>query len=218
MAPDRQQTAIPFADLAAHYAAVETTVRPAIDRVLRRGWYILGEEVSAFEQEFARWLGAAHVVGVGSGTDAIHLALRAAGIQPGDEVIAPANTCVPTIAGICAAGAHPVLADVHPDTLTLDPASVERAITPRTRAIVPVHLYGHPCDMDGLSAVARAHDLRIIEDCAQAHGATYHGRKCGTFGDAAAFSFYPTKNLGCFGDGGAVATNDPEIAKRLRKL
>ena len=193
-------------------------VRPAIDRVLRRGWYVLGEEVAAFEREFAAWLGVERVVGVGSGTDAIHLALRAVGVEPGDEVITAANTCVPTVAGICAAGARPVPADVDAGTLTLDPASVEGAITRRTRAIVPVHLYGHPCDMDGLMAVARVHDLRVVEDCAQAHGALYKGRKCGTFGDAAAFSFYPTKNLGCFGDGGAVATNNPEVAERLRKL
>lgn len=192
--------------------------RAAIDRVLERGWFILGEELSAFENEFAAYLGVRHVIGVGSGTDAIHLALRAAGVTSGDEVITAANTCVPTVAGIGCAGARPALADVNPDNLTLDADDFARRITPETKAVVPVHLYGHPCDMEPLLNVARDTGLLVIEDCAQAHGARYKGALCGTFGDAAAFSFYPTKNLGAYGDAGAVATNDPALAERLRLL
>lgn len=209
---------IPFVDFRAQFAALERELRAAMDRVFARGWYVLGEEGAAFESEFAAYLGVARAVGVASGTDAIHLALRAAGVGPGSEVITVANTCVPTVAAIEAAGARPVLVDACEDTLTLDPAQVDAAITPATRAIVPVHLYGHPCDMDPLLDLARAHGLAIVEDCAQAHGARYRNRLCGTLGTAAAFSFYPTKNLGAFGDGGAVATDDPAVADRVRML
>lgn len=209
---------IPFLELKSRFRAIEPEVRSAIDRVLDRGWYVLGEEVQHFEREFADWLGVEHVVGVASGTDAIHLALRALGVGPGDEVITVANTCVPTVTAIEAAGARPVLVDATPDTLTMDPDGVASAITPKTRALVPVHLYGHPCDMDALMPIAEEHGLMVVEDCAQAHGARYRGRPCGTFGHAAAFSFYPSKNLGAYGDAGAVATGDSKIAERLRRL
>lgn len=197
---------------------MDPEIRAAIDRVLARGWFILGCELKTFELEFAAYLGVRHVVGVGSGTDAIHLALRAAGITHGDEVITAANTCVPTVAAIACAGARPALADADPATLTLDAADLARRITPRTKAVVPVHLYGHPCDMDPILNVAHDHGITVVEDCAQAHGACYRGARCGTFGDVAAFSFYPTKNLGALGDAGAVATNDAAIAERLRLL
>lgn len=209
---------IPFLELKTQFRAIEPEARAALDRVLTRGWYVLGEECAAFESEFAAYLGIEHAVGVNSGTDAIELALRALGVGPGDEVITAANTCVPTAAGITSAGATLVPADVDPQTLTLDAQSVAAAITPKTRAIVPVHLYGHPCDMDPLLALARERGLLVVEDCAQAHGARYRDMFCGTLGDAAAFSFYPSKNLGAFGDGGAVATRDPEVAARLRRL
>ncbi|MCH8203623.1 MAG: DegT/DnrJ/EryC1/StrS family aminotransferase [Candidatus Hydrogenedentes bacterium] len=209
---------IPFVDLKKQFRALESEMREAIDRVLVRAWFVLGEELDTFEGAFAKYLGAKHAVGVGSGTDAIHLALRAAGIGPGDEVITVANTAVPTLTGICACGASAVLVDIDPTTFTLDPALIAEAITSNTKAIVPVHLYGHPCDMDAILAVAQKHSLVVIEDCAQAHGALYKGRPCGTFGEAAAFSFYPSKNLGAYGDGGAVVTNNPDIDERLRKL
>jgi len=210
--------AIPFVELQSQFRAIEGEVRAAMDRVLNRSWFVLGEECAAFETEFAAWLGADHAVGVGSGTDAIHLALRAAGVGHGDEVITAANTCVPTVAGIGASGATPVLVDAHPDTLTLDPDGLPAARTERTRAIVPVHLYGHPCDMDPILAFAEEHGLAVVEDCAQAHGARYKGRACGTLGHLAALSFYPSKNLGACGDGGAVTTGNPALAASLRKL
>lgn len=209
---------IPFLELKTQFQAIEPEVRAAIDRVLARGWYVLGEEGAAFERAFAAHIGIEHAIGVNSGTDAIGLALRALGVGPGDEVITAANTCVPTAVGIMSTGATLVPADVDPQYLTLDAKSVAAMITPKTRAIVPVHLYGHPCDLDPVLALARERNLVVVEDCAQAHGAQYRGKKCGTIGDAAAFSFYPSKNLGAFGDGGAVVTGDPEVAARLRRL
>ncbi len=209
---------VPFVELQSQFRAIEAEVRGAIDRVLERSWYVLGEECAAFEREFAAWVGTRHAVGVGSGTEAIHLALRAVGVGHGDEVITVANTCVPTIAGIGASGAMPVLVDAHPETLTLDPDKLGAALSARTRAIVPVHLYGHPCDMDPIMAFAAEHGLTVVEDCAQAHGALYKGRPCGTLGHLAAFSFYPSKNLGAYGDAGAVTTNDPTLDAALRKL
>lgn len=209
---------IPYVELRTQFAAIEPEIRAAIDEVLRSGWFILGSQGRAFEEEFAAYVGAAHTVGVASGTEAIQLALTAVGVRPGDEVITVANTCVPTICGITGAGATPVLVDIDPATFTMEPACLERAITSRTKAIVPVHLYGHPCDMDPILAVARKHGLKVVEDCAQAHGARYRDRCCGTLGDAAAFSFYPTKNLGAYGDGGAVTTNDPAVDTELRML
>jgi len=209
---------VPFGDLARQYQLIRTEVDGAIARVLRKGWFILGEEVSAFERDFAAYLGCRNVVGVASGTDALHLALVAAGVRPGDEVITAANTCVPTASGITSAGATVVLADVDPLTFTLQPADIERAITPRTRAIVPVHLYGQAADMDPIIEISNRKGIPVVEDAAQAHGATYRGKKLGTIGDAGCFSFYPSKNLGAFGDAGAVATDNDDLAAKLRQL
>lgn len=210
--------AIPLVDLKSAYARLRAEIDAATARVLASGWYILGPEVRAFEDEFAAYLGAGHAVGVASGTDAVLLALRALGVGAGDEVITVAHTAVATITAITLSGATPRFVDIDPATYTLDPARLEAAITPRTRAVVPVHLYGAPADMQPILAIARAHGLLVVEDCAQAHGATIGGRRVGTFGDAAAFSFYPTKNLGALGDGGAVVTNRPDVAERLRLL
>jgi dTDP-4-amino-4,6-dideoxygalactose transaminase len=209
---------IPFGELKSQFRSIEKEIRAAIDDVLESSWYIFGRNCRAFEEEFAAYVGARHAVGVGSGPEAIHLALRAIGVGPGDEVITAANTCVPTAAGISASGASIVLVDPDPDTLTLDPSKLDAAITDRTRAIVPVHLYGHPCDMDGILAVATRRGVAVIEDCAQAHGTKYRGKRCGAFGTAAAFSFYPSKNLGACGDAGAVTTNDDSVAARVRSL
>ena len=207
---------IPFLNLVPGPDAAE--VRAAIDRVVTRGWFVLGPELDAFEQEFAAAVGAAHTVGVGTGTDALALALRAAGITAGDDVItAPVSAAYSALA-IMMAGARPVFADVDPDRLTLDPATVEQAITPKTRAMMPVHLYGQPADMASLMRIAAKHDLVVIEDCCQAHLATCAGRPVGSFGVAAAYSCYPTKNLGARGDGGAITTNSAELAARLRRL
>ncbi len=209
---------IPFMNFHTEFRRLEYELRGAMDQVWDAGWFILGRQLEAFEREFAGYAGVKHAVGVASGTDALHLALAALDIGPGCGVIAPANTCVPTVTGIALSGAQIQLADIDPATRTLSPESVERAIGPETKAIVPVHLYGHPCDMDALRAIAARHGLVIVEDAAQAHGAEYRGRRCGALGEAAAFSFYPTKNLGAYGDAGAVTTNDDETAARLRRL
>jgi len=209
---------IPFGELKSQFFGIESEIRAAIDEVLDKAWYIHGEQCKAFEAEFAAYTGTEYAVGVASGTEAIQLALMATGVGPGDAVITAANTCVPTAAAISATGATPVLVDVDPVTMTMDPDKIEAAITPRTRAIVPVHLYGHPCDVDAILAVAEAHGVPVIEDCAQAHGTEYTGRCCGTFGAAGAFSFYPSKNLGAYGDGGAITTNDGALAEKLRIL
>ncbi|MCB8967804.1 MAG: DegT/DnrJ/EryC1/StrS family aminotransferase [Ardenticatenaceae bacterium] len=209
---------IPFVDLKAEYEALRAELDTAVSQAIASGWYILGEEVSAFEAEFASYIGIEHAVGVASGTDAILLGLRALGVGPGDEVITVAHTAVATIAAIELAGATPVFVDIEPDTYTLDPALLAAAITPRSKAIIPVHLYGHPADLDPILALARQHKLYVLEDCAQAHGTRYHGKIVGSFGDAAAFSFYPTKNLGALGDGGAVVTRHDEVAERLLAL
>jgi dTDP-3-amino-3,4,6-trideoxy-alpha-D-glucose transaminase len=193
-------------------------VRAAIDRVMQRGWFILGPEVEAFEAEFAAASGARFAVGVGSGTDAIALLLRASGIGTGDEVLVPALTAAYTGLAVAAAGAHPVMVDVDPDTLTIDPAACAAAVTPRTRAIVPVHLYGQAADLTALTELAVRCGLLIVEDCCQAHLGTHHGVPVGTVGAGGAFSFYPTKNLGALGDGGMVITSDPAIADRIRRL
>ena len=209
---------IPFNELLGQYLEIRIEIDDAVQRVLDSGWYILGKEVAAFEEEFAAYCGAVACVGVNSGTDALHLALRACDIGPGDEVITVSHTAVATVAAIHLAGATPVLVDVDPITYTLDPAKLAAAITPRTRAVIPVHLYGHPADMDPILAIARRHGLRVIEDCAQAHGARYHGQAVGTLGDIGCFSFYPTKNLGALGDGGAVISRDAGLAARVRLL
>jgi dTDP-3-amino-3,4,6-trideoxy-alpha-D-glucose transaminase len=193
-------------------------VAAAVARVIERGWFVLGPEVEAFEREFASACGARFAVGVGNGTDAITLALRALGIGPGDEVIVPAMTAAFTGLAVIASGAIPRIVDVEPQTLTLDPDASAAAVTSRTRAIVPVHLYGHPADMPSLRRVADRHELMIVEDCCQAHLATESGVPIGVRSDAAAFSFYPTKNLGALGDGGAIITNDDQLASRLRRL
>ena len=193
-------------------------VRGAIERVIERGWFVLGPEVEAFEREFAAASGAAHAVGVGNGTDALALILRGLGIGAGDEVITTPLSAAYTALAILMAGARPVFADVDPRRLTIDPDRVEQAIGPRTRAILPVHLYGQAADMDALTQVAARHNLAIVEDCCQAHLATASGRPVGTIGVAGAFSFYPTKNLGALGDGGAIVTNDATLAATIKRL
>ncbi len=209
---------IQFNNLRAAEASLADEIRTAAIRVLERGWYVLGPEVEQFEAAFADYHGVGHAVGVASGTDAIELALRAAGIGPGDEVITVSHTAVATVCAIERTGAKPVLVDVDPTSYTMDPAAAEAAIGPRTKAIVPVHLYGHPADMPALAAITQRHGLLLIEDCAQAHGARLGGRLVGTLGHLGAFSFYPTKNLGACGDGGAVITRDSQLAARLRRL
>jgi dTDP-4-amino-4,6-dideoxygalactose transaminase len=209
---------VPFADLTRMTQAMRGDLDTAIRRVMDSGRFVLSGEGAAFEAEFAQAVGVRHAVGVGSGTDAIELALRALGVGPGDEVVTQANTCVPTVAAIERAGATPVLCDVDADTATIDPASLERALTSRTRAVVPVHLYGQVGDLEQVLAVCSEQGLQVVEDCAQAHGATLGGRAAGSMGAAGAFSFYPTKNLGALGDGGAVVTDDDALAERLRLL
>ncbi len=209
---------IPFGDLGRQYAALQPELEAAALRVLRSGWYVLGPEVRAFEAEWAAYCGAAHCVGVANGTDALHLALRAVGVGAGDEVITAPNAAGYTAFALRLIGARPVYADVDQHTWTLDPRSAERLVTPRTRAIVPVHLYGAPADVESLSALARRHRVALVEDCAQAHGGTAQGRPVGAWGDAACFSFYPTKNLGALGDAGAVTAADAGVAERVRRL
>jgi dTDP-4-amino-4,6-dideoxygalactose transaminase len=207
---------IPFVDLATQYRAIEDDIKKAIHAVLDRGDYILGRDVDAFEKEYAAFSEVEHCVGLDNGMSALELALRALEIGPGDEVIAPANTFIATVLCISGAGAAPVLVDCDPVTHTIDVAAIERAITPRTKAIMPVHLYGQPADMDPIMALARKHKLVVVEDSCQAHGARYKGVRCGSIGDAAAFSFYPGKNLGGYGDGGALTTNNAKIAEKVR--
>jgi len=202
----------------AQYLSYKNDIDAAISRVLDSGWYILGDEVKKFEEDFARYIGISNAIGVGSGTEAIHLALASCGIGLGDEVITASHTAVATVAAIELAGATPVLVDIEPDFFTLDPNKLEEAITPQTKAILPVHLYGQPADLDAIVAIAREHGLYVIEDCAQAHGATVGGERVGSFGDMGCFSFYPTKNLSALGDGGAVVTDDPELAEKARLL
>ena len=202
----------------AQYTSYHDEIDAAIRRTLDSGWYVLGKEVVAFEEEFAAYLGARHAVGVNSGTDALHVALKGLGIGPGDEVITVSHTAVATVAAIVAAGAAPVLVDIEPDHFTIDAHRIEAAVTPRTKAVIPVHLYGQPCNMDAVLEVARRRGLKVIEDCAQATGADYRGRKVGSFGDIGCFSFYPTKNLGALGDGGMVVTDDDALAEQLRAV
>ena len=196
----------------------DADVTAAIGRVVERGWFILGPELDAFEREFAEACGARHAAGVGTGTDALHIALRALGIGPGDEVITSPLSAAYTALAILMAGARPVFADIDPDRLTIAPAAVEAAITPRTAAIMPVHLYGQAADMTAIAAVAARHGLAIVEDCCQAHLATCGGRPVGSFGAAAAYSFYPTKNLGALGDGGALTSDDDRLVARAKRI
>jgi dTDP-4-amino-4,6-dideoxygalactose transaminase len=209
---------VPFGDLSRRYDSLRDSLDRAVRETMRDGWFVLGNRGAEFERSFAAWCGASHGIGVASGTDALNIALRACGIRPGDEVITAANTCVPTVVGIMLSGAVPVLVDIEPSSYTMDPAKLEDRMTSRTRGIVPVHLYGQCADMTSICEIARRHNLLVIEDCAQSHGAMVGGRMAGTMGDAAAFSFYPTKNLGAFGDGGLVLTSDAEIAERARLL
>ena len=202
----------------ANYLAHKDEIDAAIARVLDSGWYILGQEVTAFENEFAAYIGVRFGIGVGSGTEALHLALRACGVGESDEVITVSHTAVATVAAIELCGATPVLMDIDLNTYTMDMSQIEQSITKQTKAIIPVHLYGHPADMESIISIARRYELRVIEDCAQSHGAIYKDRKTGAWGDIAAFSFYPTKNLGAIGDGGIVVTDDPELAERARLL
>lgn len=209
---------IPFLDVAAGYRELRDELDEAYRRVMDAGWFILGREVAAFETEFAAYCGVGHCITVGNGLDALHLALRALDIGAGDEVIVPANTFIATWLAVTYAGATPVAVDPDTGTFNVDPAKLEFAITPRTKAVIPVHLYGQPANMAAIREIADAHGLRIIEDAAQAHGARFAGRRAGSWGDCGCFSFYPGKNLGCFGDGGAVTTDDADLAERLRLL
>ena len=210
--------AIPFIDLRAAHEEIGAELDAAVSRVVESGWYLLGPELEAFESDFAGYCGTRHCVGVGSGLSALELALQAAGIGPGDEVIVPAYTWVATWIAVSKTGARPVPVDVHEQTYNIDAGQIAAAITPATAAIVPVHLRGEPADMDAVNEIAEAHGLVVIEDAAQAHGARHRDRRTGGLGIAGAFSFYPTKNLGALGDGGAVTTDDDEIADRVRLL
>lgn len=209
---------IPFLDLKAQYRQLKPEIDEAISRALESAQFVLGPEVVSFEEKFASYCDVAHCKAVSSGTSALHLALLAAGVGPGDEVITVPMTFVATTAAILYSGARPVFVDVHPDTWTMDPALIEAAITPRTKAILPVHLHGLMADMDAITAIARRHQLIVIEDAAQAHGAEYKGRRAGSIGNLGCFSFYPGKNLGAYGEGGAVVCNDPELAQRVALL
>ncbi len=209
---------VPFVDLKQQYQSIRSEIQNAVNGVLESTQFVLGTEVAAFEQEFAAYCGARHGIGVNSGTSALHLALLAAGVGPGDEVITVPFTFVATVAAILYAGAKPVFVDVDPALYTMDPTQLERKITPRTKAILPVHLYGQPADMEPIANIARRHNLTVIEDAAQAHGAEYRGKRVGSLGHMACFSFYPGKNLGAYGEGGMVVTDDPEYARTLRML
>ena len=222
---------VPLCDLYAHHLSMKSEINEAIDRVITRTAFIGGEEVSSFEKEFAAYCGssdkptsktgnsiALHCASCGNGTDALYLALRVLGVRAGDEVITVAHTFIATAEAISLTGARPVFVDIRPDTWLMDPDAVEAAITPRTRAIIAVHLYGQPCDMDRLAHIARRHDLKLIEDAAQAHGARWKGQRVGSFGDAACFSFYPGKNLGAYGDGGAVVSRNGDFIRRVRMV
>lgn len=209
---------IPFLDLKAPYLELRREIDEAIARVVSSGWFIGGVEVDQFEADYAQYCGATHAVGVANGLDALHLALRAMDVGPGDEVIVPSNTYIATWLAVSQCGATPVPVEPDVRTYNIDPALIEAAITPATRVILPVHLYGQPADLDPILAIARKHGLRVLEDGAQAHGARYKGQRLGAHGDAVAWSFYPGKNLGAMGDGGAVTTNDVQLADRIRVL
>jgi len=209
---------IPFLDLKAAYLELQPEIDASIKRVLESGWYILGEEVDAFEQEYAAYCEAKHCVGVANGLDALHLALLALGVGAGDEVIVPSNTYIATWLAVSQCGATPIPVEPDAATYNIDPARIEAAITPRTKVILPVHLYGQPADMAPILSIARKHGLKVLEDGAQAHGARYKGKRLGAHGDVVAWSFYPGKNLGAYGDGGAITTDNAEIAERIRVL
>lgn len=214
----RSYMSVPFIDLKQQYLGMRDEVLSAVDRVFQSTQFVLGKEVTAFEEEFAAYCGVRHGIAVNSGTSALHLALLAGGVGPGDEVITVPLTFVATAAAIVYTGARPVFVDVDPATYTMDPSLIEAAITPRTKAILPVHLYGHAADMDAICSIARRHNLFVVEDAAQAHGAEYKGQRCGSIGDLGCFSFYPGKNLGAYGEGGIVTTDNPEFARTIRML
>lgn len=209
---------VSFLELKPTYLELKDEFDAAYHRVMDSGWYLLGKEIEAFEAEYAAYCETKHCVGVGNGLDAIHLILRGYGIGPGDEVIVPSHTFIATWLGVTFAGAMPVPVEVNPRTYNLDPSRIEAAITPRTKAVIPVHLYGQTADMDPIMEISRRHGLKVVEDAAQAQGARYKGRRAGSLGDAAAFSFYPGKNLGAFSDAGAVTTSDPQLAERMTRL
>ena len=209
---------IPLTDLTTQYISLKEDIDTALLRVLHSGSFILGPEVQAFEQEMAAYCQAGHGIGVGSGTDALHLALLACGIGEGDEVITTPFTFIATAESIARCGATPVFVDIEPGTYNINPALIEERISPRTKALLPVHLYGQACDMTRIMAIARTHELKVIEDCAQALGATWEGRKVGSFGDAGCLSFFPSKMLGAYGDGGMVVTNSDDVAEQVRVL
>lgn len=209
---------VPYLDLKTQYRSIKAEIDTAITGVLESCQFILGSEVANFERDFAAYCGASECIALNSGTSALHLALLAAGVGPGDEVITVPFTFVASVAAVLYAGARPVLVDIDPRSFTMDPAAVESAITPRTKVILPVHLYGQTADMDPILDIARRHNLIVIEDAAQAHGAKYKGRSAGSIGDIGCFSFYPAKNLGAYGEGGAVTTNNPQFAKTMRML
>lgn len=209
---------VPFLDLKAQYRAIAGEISAAMDPVMANADYILGDELEMFEQEFAAYCGAKYAVGLDTGISALELCLRALGIGPGDEVITVSHTFIATVSSISFTGAQPMLVDVDPDTYTLDAHQLQSAITPRTRAILPVHLYGQPADMDEILRIAAAHNLAVVEDACQAHGASYRGRRIGALGVATCFSFYPGKNLGAYGDGGMLVTNDAALADKVRML
>lgn len=218
MSTDSKKAAVPLVDLKPQVAALKGEIASALQRVLDAGIFVLGPEVEAFERDFAAFCGARHAVGVSSGTDALHLALLAAGVGPGDEVITVPFTFIATVAAVEYAGARPVLVDVDTDSYTMDVAQIEARITAKTKAILPVHLYGQSADMDPINDLARRHGLVVIEDASQAHGARYKGRRTGSLGHLGCFSFYPTKNLGAYGEAGAIVTNDDDYARTLRML
>jgi len=209
---------VPLVDLYAQYLSIKPDVDTAIERTIARSAFIGGEELRSFESEFAKYCEAAACVGVGNGTDALYLTLRALGIGAGDEVITVAHTFTATAEAISSIGARPVFVDIKPDTMLMDPDLIESAITPRTRAIIPVHIYGQPCEMDRIMEIARRHGLKVIEDAAQAHGARWRGRRVGSIGDVACFSFFPGKNLGAYGDAGGVVSRDEDLIRRIRML
>ena len=217
-ATPKAQDAIPVLDLRAQYAGIREEIRSALDEVLSSQQFILGPQLAALEQEVARYCGRRFGIGVGSGTDALMLALQACGVEPADEVIVPTFSFIATAGAVTALGARPVFADIQPDTCNLDPTRIESKITPRTRALIPVHLYGLPAEMDPILAIAARHGLKVIEDNAQAIGATYRGRKTGSFGELGCISFYPSKNLGAYGDAGMIVADSEELAARLRSL
>ena len=209
---------IPFVSFLPMEKELNNELREAFDRVFTRSWYIEGKEDESFEKDFAEYCGTKYCIGVGNGLDALMLALKALGVGEGDEVIVPSNTYIATALAVTYVGATPVFVEPKIETFNIDPEKIEAAVTDKTRAIMPVHLYGQACDMDPIMKIAREHNLKVVEDCAQAHGATYKGQKVGSFGDAAGFSFYPGKNLGALGDAGATVTNDEELAKKIRAL